>query len=306
MPPVLRTLAVSATCAAGVLATAGPASALTAHPVTLAQLQSAPVPSLCGHPAGRLVKGALPGIPAGAGKVVLAATAAHHGSNVLALGDLNGDGVKDAAVVVQCTTSSTSRPSSVQLYTSGGKRLGGLDLSSYTHRSTDVVAKLTISHGTVFVHWSANQRGDAAGQATLDYSVQLRISRGTVVASHATSYAEGRAAGFFVGDVRLGNLKAAKVLATPAVLAQAIAATRSGTLGEGFQCYGAPTRDKLWRGDVLDAVGAGLGYPAWLLTNERYCVSLNASQTRWSVLRMKHLGWHLWKADLLVQAKVTG
>src|SRR3954468_3692442 len=158
-----------------------------ASPVSLPQLESAPVPTLCGHPGGRLVHGVLPGIPALAGKVVLAATPAHHGAATLAFGDLNHDGVRDAAAVVLCRTGSTSRPSSIQLYTAGGKRLGGFDLAAFTHRATDVVSKVTIVHDVVFVHWTSNQHGDAPGTASLDYAAQLRLVGHKVVASHVQS-----------------------------------------------------------------------------------------------------------------------
>ena len=305
MPQIMRVLAVAATCVVGLLSAPDAATAAVAHPVTLAQLESAPVPSLCGHAAGRLVKGALPGIAAGAGKVTLAATAAHHGSSVLAVGDLNGDGVPDAAAVVQCTTGSTSRPASIQLYTSGGKLLGGLSLDKFTHRPTDLVVKLTISKGTVFVHWTANQHGDPTCCPTLDYAVQLRLSAGKVVTSHAISYPEDRAADYLAGAGRLQSLKGAEAWATPKVAAEVLAADRRGTLGALFTCFGAPTRDKGWRGDTLDAIGAGTGYPAWLLTNERYCVAVTISPATWTVIRFKHVAWHHWQADVFVQAKAT-
>ncbi len=59
-----------------------------------AELRSAPVPSLCDHPAGRLRDGSLPGIPPGRGEVTLGKSA---------FGDLDGDGVDEAAVVLSCS-----------------------------------------------------------------------------------------------------------------------------------------------------------------------------------------------------------
>jgi hypothetical protein len=271
--------------------------------VTLAQLESAHVPSLCGHPAGRLVHGVLPGIAAPAGRVALAATPTHHGAATLAYGDLNHDGVRDAAAVVLCRTGSTSRPSSIQLYTARGKRLAGFDLAAYTHRPTDVVSKVTIVHDVVFVHWTANQHGDAPGVPTLDYAVQLRLVGHKVVASHAQSYKDAYVAETLERAAFVDKKSTLHALATPKVAAQLVAAEKRHSIGAVFSCYGSPLRDS-WRGQTLDAFHLyGAAFPAWGKTSERYCVSLNYVPSTWSVIRMKHVGWRQWKADLFVQAK---
>jgi hypothetical protein len=61
-------------------------------------LRRAPVPSLCGHPAGALVDGHLPGTPPGEAGVELRETA---------FGDLNGDGRAEGVAVLSCTQGTT-------------------------------------------------------------------------------------------------------------------------------------------------------------------------------------------------------
>lgn len=98
-------------------ASPSPSPSPTPPPVvqlTAADLRSAPVPSLCDHPAGRLRNGSLPGIPQGAGVVEL-------GDDVV-LGDLDGDGVLEAAAVVLCSTGN-SPLSEVLVYGSGPELL---------------------------------------------------------------------------------------------------------------------------------------------------------------------------------------
>ena len=73
-------------------------------PVTAQELLSAPVPASCEHPAGRLVNGVLPGIPANHGQMELAwlSNSLLPKSAGTAFGDLNGDGTGDAATVLYC------------------------------------------------------------------------------------------------------------------------------------------------------------------------------------------------------------
>jgi hypothetical protein len=61
-------------------------------------LRRAPVPSLCGHPAGTLVDGHLPGTPPGEAGVQLGDTA---------FGDLDGDGQAEGVAVIGCALGTT-------------------------------------------------------------------------------------------------------------------------------------------------------------------------------------------------------
>jgi hypothetical protein len=80
-------------------------------PVTAEQLLSdVPIGALCGHPAGRLHDGKLPGIPEGAGFVELrgspysaAFASSPPDAKTIDTGDLDGDGVADAVAIVGCS-----------------------------------------------------------------------------------------------------------------------------------------------------------------------------------------------------------
>jgi hypothetical protein len=75
-----------------------PSPSPTLPPLDVQALRSAPVPALCGHPAGTLVNGHLPGTPAGEAGVELRQTA---------FGDLNADGVAEGVAVLSCAQGNT-------------------------------------------------------------------------------------------------------------------------------------------------------------------------------------------------------
>lgn len=85
--------------------------------LTAAALSSAPVPSLCGHAAGNLVSGHLPNTPPGEGGVELSDTS---------IGDLDGDGVAEAAALISCSQGN-SVLASVHLYRRGLRPIGEVD-----------------------------------------------------------------------------------------------------------------------------------------------------------------------------------
>lgn len=126
-------------------------------PVTEPELQSAPVPSLRGEPAGHLVHGHLPN--AGNGTVSLETT----GGGAPAFGDITGDGVGDAAAVIGATSGAGGEDEYVELYTNGGDltRLaefdpvvaaGGLDGHAF-------VLAMVIRGGNVLIDWETEQTG---------------------------------------------------------------------------------------------------------------------------------------------------
>jgi hypothetical protein len=85
------------------------------RPLSVADLQSAPVPPLCRFPAGKLVRGSLPGQPASAGRPPTLVTTTLDGSRaeLVALGDLDGNGRGDAAAVVNCNAGGVGWPDNI-------------------------------------------------------------------------------------------------------------------------------------------------------------------------------------------------
>ncbi|MFD4635841.1 hypothetical protein ACFWN2_00930 [Lentzea sp. NPDC058436] len=120
-------------------------------PVSAAELSSAPVPSMCQHPAGKLVRGSLPGIPANDGLVELL-------PKTIVLGDLTGDGTQDAAAVFQCSRGGVGWPNHVVLYGPGPKVLGSIDLGDViTDAEHSTVSRMTIADGDVSLTWDSYQ-----------------------------------------------------------------------------------------------------------------------------------------------------
>ena len=83
--------------------------------MTAAALRRAPVPPLCGHPAGRLVDGRLQSSADGGAEL-----------SDTSVGDLDGDGVVEAVAMVSCSRGN-SFENSVHLYRSGLRLLATVD-----------------------------------------------------------------------------------------------------------------------------------------------------------------------------------
>lgn len=149
------------------------------QPVSMNELLGAPVPSLCGHKPGRLTDGKLKGIPPHRGFVELAANPrdVQAARSLIALGDLDGDGLGDAAAVFHCSQGGVGWPDWIVFYARGetGLRvLGAFDMATVTGEARDGVRKITYNHGSVHVNALDGRPNDpgccASGKATLDLS----------------------------------------------------------------------------------------------------------------------------------------
>jgi len=162
-----------------------------ALPVTLPELESAPVPSLRGNPAGHLVHGVLPN-PLGQGSVELltgSVDVSHDASGDLAdvtgvspvLGDLTDNGVADAAADIGSTSGAGGLDQTVALYANQNQQLtllGSFDPAGASHAYHANVMAMAIRHETVFIDWEAFQGGN---QAPSFWSAELLWQDGRVV-----------------------------------------------------------------------------------------------------------------------------
>ena len=125
-------------------------------PVTFEDLLSAPVPSLRGNPAGRLVNGKLP-VPV-PGSVELMTG---DGGAPPVYGDLNGDHVADAAAVVGATSGAGGLDESVELYTDGShlRRLGGFGPADLSRTYHAWVLAMAIRHEQLLIDWAGENPG---------------------------------------------------------------------------------------------------------------------------------------------------
>jgi len=144
-------------------------------PVTLEDLMSAPVPGLCRHDAGDLVNGKLPGQDPHFGYVAIARKPAIDGTPQVAFGDLTGDGVDDGAMVTACNAGGVGWPATVQLYSAGPTRLGGIDLGDVTHGGREIVTDISISDGVVHVSWITQGPDEALCCGTVKMVGDLRV-----------------------------------------------------------------------------------------------------------------------------------
>lgn len=182
-------------------------------PVTDKLLLSAPVPALRGNPAGNMVNGVLPNT--GNGTVSLVLT----GGGSPAHGDLNGDGIQDAAAVIGATSGAGGEDEYVELYTNGNRRLAEWDPATATQADHAHVAATLIRNGDVLVdgssehlpngpetYWSARLHWD--GQ---QLNAQLQLGHTGATNSGLWSDAHLAITPTSLGAVKIGmSLQAAK------------------------------------------------------------------------------------------------
>lgn len=85
-------------------------------PLTYSDLRSAPVPSLCHFTGGNLINGVL---PKGHGGEPYAESPTLAKQSLAAFGDLNGDGIGDAAAVVSCNAGGVGWPDNIVFWARG-------------------------------------------------------------------------------------------------------------------------------------------------------------------------------------------
>ncbi|WP_155981765.1 hypothetical protein [Nocardia sp. BMG111209] len=159
------------------------ANPVAANPVTLPDLLSAPVPGLCRHDPGTLVDGKLPVSDPGTGFVTVATKTWGGTDYEVAFGDVTGDGVDDGVLVTDCSAGGVAWPATVQVYTAGPKRLGGVDLGDVTH-GREVVTGLEISGGAVRIHWLTNGPTEPACCPTVKMAAELTWNGDSTVLSN--------------------------------------------------------------------------------------------------------------------------
>lgn len=141
---------------AGALSTpSSPGGHGSAAPAALRELLTAPVPSMCGHPAGRLIDGAPPGIALGRGGVRLFTGTKPDDRVAPVRVDLTGGGHTDIAAVAGCSRGGVAWPEWVLLYSEKPRLhlIGQLDLGSIAATEHATVSALVASGDAVRVRW---------------------------------------------------------------------------------------------------------------------------------------------------------
>ncbi len=127
-------------------------------------LDGAAVPSMCGHPAGRLIDGSLPGVPENFGGVAIK-------KGTIRTGVLKGRPGKVRAVVGWCSQGGVSWPEWLLVYTatSPPKRLAAVNIYNVTRGGRESIGGLRFTGGRLVVDVVAiGQKDDAACCGTAD------------------------------------------------------------------------------------------------------------------------------------------
>ncbi|MBA3744720.1 hypothetical protein [Sporichthya sp.] len=265
------------------------------QPLDLRELESLAVPSVCGHPAGNLVGGRLPGIAPGDGEVALASTLfPDRFKDLTTFGDLTGDGVADTVAVLKCSNFQGPGADVVVAYDSGARLLGSINLSDITARPINQIYNVQVSGGRAIMRWRTTDASettdtvvDAEASFTFDPNSGLRA--GTL-----TSYNVTGPVGNLLVAVKAGKSgKTAQKIASLEII-QAMIATNQQTPFGAVTCYGPTATDQGWPEQALD------DYDGWppsdgLAHGDRFClVALPAGN--FALLGMQHVRFNTWRA----------
>ena len=169
---------------------------------------TAPVPGLCGHPEGALVSGALPGIPENMGMVTLSGYYER-----IAFGDLDGDGIPEAAVTFACNQGGVAWPEWIVIYKPGPIVAGAVDLGTLTSAAQRAnVTALTYGNSVFDVSWTTTREDDAACCGTLDVTARIAIEGGQVAATGVTEIGESALLDALVGAGQTDDVTAVQAL----------------------------------------------------------------------------------------------
>jgi WD40 repeat protein len=279
-----------------------PAKPRTPTTVTISDLMSAPVPAACTHAAGTLTYGTQRGLTQGEGSMQLAWLGEGHSARakLTATGKLTGGNADDAATVLDCNAGGVPWPQIIAFYGPGPKLLGWAYLTSFRLPGKQAgenaeVNQIAYRDRRIVAEWSTQDDGDPAAISTLDYSADLRLVNGKIVATHLAATTELQAATEFLGDLRAHQEAKAAGLAASGVAAAAAAEFRThpSALAASPTCYGLNSFHMPAPVSALtDPGGPSEVIPA----PDRLCALPSSDPgTAWIVLGMQHTGFRKWQ-----------
>jgi WD40 repeat protein len=270
--------------------------------VTLSDLLSAPVPAACTHAAGTLAYGVQRALTQDQGFMQLAWLDGGKSAKaeLTAFGKLTASNADDAATVLVCNAGGVPWPQIIAFYGPGPKLLGWAYLTSFRlpgkqPGDNTQVNKIAYYNGGVTAEWSTQDSGDPDAISTLDYSADLRLVNGKIVATHLTATTELQTAEKFFSDLRVGKKATAAKLAANGVAAEAMAAFRNtpSALAASLTCYGLNSINMPAPVTALTAAG---GTSQVSPAPDRVCVLPSSNPgAEWIVLGMRHSGFRKWQ-----------
>jgi len=140
--------------------------------VKAADLLNAPIPAMCGHPAGNLVDGKRDAPnPQDGGDWLSTTTASTTGQNTAPIfTDLTGDGNGDAVAILQCTAGGVGWPDILAFYGPGTQLLGSIDVDDVHPMEHANIYALTIVKGDTNIKWDSY---DGAGYCQTNWTARV-------------------------------------------------------------------------------------------------------------------------------------
>lgn len=242
------------------------------------EMRNARVPSLCGHPAGRLRNGSLPGIAQGQGEVTFVRAV---------FGELDGRRGRDAAVVMRCNAGGVGWPDQVLLYTANAKGKptyrGTFDTFSVVKFGRESVRSIQLVARRVTVDAYAGEQWECMACGTVAVRATLKVSKGRLKVVSTSRYGAEEALRAFLAAANRGDVAAAKRMSIPTdgihPAEKAIAAVRDGGALSPLPTYAGV--------GVTACEQLPLGGPAFTCEVEN-------SKDHVTVM-MSHKGWREWE-----------
>lgn len=222
---------------------------ITPRPAPLddAALLGAPAPSLCEHAAGTLFDGALPGIAEPDGHVSIGRPEGSIPTDRVVYGDLDGDGEREAAVVVSCSRGGVPWPESIVVYGPGPTYLGHVDLGDLG-RERPHVDSLRVADGRVEARIVGFVGpGDGACCGRIDAVAQIALTDGDVDLAEIRYFDERDTVAALIGALEAGDRAEARRLSAEESIADFLFDSYAGTALKLGECR--PAIDHSW-GDV--------------------------------------------------------
>jgi hypothetical protein len=267
----------------------------TRQPLDLSELESLAVPSVCGHPAGTLVGGRLPGLAPGDGEVALASTLdPSRFDDYTVFGDLTGDGVADTVAVLKCSSAQGQGADVVVAYDSGARLLGSINLADVTQRPINTIYKVSVSGGRALMRWMTTEDATSAdtvidAEATFSFDPNTGLRAGSL-----SSYNVTGPVGRLLTAVRANKAgKTARKFAPITIIQAMINANAQTPFGEAA-CHGPTSTDQTWPEAALNDYG---DWPPsdGLAHGDRFCL-IALPTGKYALLGMQHLGFNTWRA----------
>lgn len=249
LPPMLRRFRFSALALAVASLTVAVASP-TAAVSSIDELLDAPVPSLCGLPAGTLDNGVLPGTPAGESLTLK--------TELSRTGDLWGSRRSEAVAILQCIVGPSTAVDFIVVYNANGRPVASWDVGRFTGAGgwvTGAVVKKRVA--TIRVE-DVQQDGEAPCCGTADAVIKLRwnADQKRVTAKKAI-LTEKRTQRRLVAALNAGDVARAEKLADESVVSNLMLFRTRGA--NSFEAGGCFAGDSFYGSDrVCDIYAPGV------------------------------------------------